>query len=114
MALKLNQAIEHEVLNFKRISPSSMNQEMAKDIAPKSGKNPFSLRLVFLFLFLYGLMHLNPQVASLSNWYNANPLGPQIVLAEEDEEDEEEEEEEDEEDEEEEEDGEEFERAEDD
>jgi len=68
-----------------------MKQEMAKEIAPKSQKSPLSLRLVFLFLFLYGLMHLNPQVASVSTLYNLNPLGPQIVLAQEDDEEEEEE-----------------------
>jgi len=68
-----------------------------------SEQKPFSFKLILLALAIYGLAHLSPALPWVSPSSFVNGLGPQTVMAQEDEEDDEEDEEDDEEDEDEEE-----------
>ena len=62
-----------------------------------SEQKPLSFKLILLALMVYGFVHLSPALPWVSPSSSFNILGPQTVLAEEDEEDEEDEDEEDEE-----------------
>ena len=65
------------------------------DSAQNPQKKP-TIKLVFLFLLFYGLMHLAPALSINIGSTSFTLFGPQIVLAEEDDEEEEEDEDEDE------------------
>ena len=65
------------------------------EVTPTPQKKSFFFKLVFCFLFIYGLAHLSPTLPSNISFNNFQWVGPQAAFADEDEDDEDEEEDED-------------------